>query len=50
MPWDILVNLDERCGLHVLREPLAASPAVALSTSFGFGGMNAALVIRGVKD
>ncbi len=40
-----LVTLDERCGLNVLREPLAADPAYALSTSFGFGGMNAALVI-----
>ena len=26
-----LVNLDERCELHVLREPLAATPAAALS-------------------
>ncbi len=42
-----LVNLDERCELNVLREPLAARPQVALSTSFGFGGMNAALVLRG---
>jgi len=41
-----LVNLDERGELNVLREPLPASPAVALSTSFGFGGMNAALVFR----
>ena len=41
-----LVNLDARCQLSVLREPLAARPAAALSTSFGFGGMNAALVIR----
>jgi 3-oxoacyl-[acyl-carrier-protein] synthase II len=41
-----LVNLDQRCGLNVLREPLAARPAAALSTSFGFGGMNAALVFR----
>ena len=43
-----LVNLDERCELSVLREPLAAHPRVALSTSFGFGGMNAALVLRAV--
>jgi 3-oxoacyl-[acyl-carrier-protein] synthase II len=41
-----LVNLDERCELSVLREPLAARPAAALSTSFGFGGMNAALIFR----
>jgi 3-oxoacyl-[acyl-carrier-protein] synthase II len=42
-----LVNLDERCELNVLRDPLAARPTAALSTSFGFGGMNAALVFRG---
>jgi len=41
-----LVNLDERCGLNVLREAVAARPTAALSTSFGFGGMNAALVFR----
>jgi 3-oxoacyl-[acyl-carrier-protein] synthase II len=41
-----LVNLDERCSLNVLREPVAARPVAALSTSFGFGGMNAALVFR----
>jgi 3-oxoacyl-[acyl-carrier-protein] synthase II len=41
-----LVNLDERCELNVLREPLASRPTAALSTSFGFGGMNAALVFR----
>jgi 3-oxoacyl-[acyl-carrier-protein] synthase II len=41
-----LVNLDPEVELHVLREPMSASPAAALSTSFGFGGMNAALVFR----
>jgi 3-oxoacyl-[acyl-carrier-protein] synthase II len=41
-----LVNPDERCALNVLREPLAIRPRSALSTSFGFGGMNAALVFR----
>jgi 3-oxoacyl-[acyl-carrier-protein] synthase II len=41
-----LVNLDERCELNVLRQPLAARPDAALSTSFGFGGLNAALVFR----
>jgi 3-oxoacyl-[acyl-carrier-protein] synthase II len=41
-----LVNLDQRCGLNVLREAVVARPAAALSTSFGFGGMNAALVFR----
>jgi 3-oxoacyl-[acyl-carrier-protein] synthase II len=41
-----LRTLDERCDLNVLAEPLAAAPIAALSTSFGFGGMNAALVLR----
>jgi 3-oxoacyl-[acyl-carrier-protein] synthase II len=41
-----LVTLDERCELNVLREPMQARPKAALSTSFGFGGMNAALVFR----
>lgn len=41
-----LVVLDDRLGLAVLAEPLPASPGAALSTSFGFGGMNAALVFR----
>jgi 3-oxoacyl-[acyl-carrier-protein] synthase II len=41
-----LVNLDPEVELNVLREPMSASPAAALSTSFGFGGMNAALVFR----
>jgi 3-oxoacyl-[acyl-carrier-protein] synthase II len=44
-----LVNLDPACELNVLREPMSASPAAALSTSFGFGGMNAALVFRSVS-
>jgi 3-oxoacyl-[acyl-carrier-protein] synthase II len=41
-----LVNLDPAVELNVLREPMSASPVAALSTSFGFGGMNAALVFR----
>jgi 3-oxoacyl-[acyl-carrier-protein] synthase II len=41
-----LRTLDPELGLNVLREPLPARPAAALSTSFGFGGMNAALVLR----
>ena len=41
-----LDSLDERCGLNVLRQPCATRAAAALSTSFGFGGMNAALVLR----
>jgi 3-oxoacyl-[acyl-carrier-protein] synthase II len=41
-----LAHLDPRCELNVLSAPLDASPDAALSTSFGFGGMNAALVLR----
>jgi 3-oxoacyl-[acyl-carrier-protein] synthase II len=41
-----LQTLDPTLDLNVLREPVAAGPAAALSTSFGFGGMNAALVLR----
>ena len=41
-----LVNLDPEVELNVLHEPMAAKPAAALSTSFGFGGMNASLVFR----
>jgi 3-oxoacyl-[acyl-carrier-protein] synthase II len=41
-----LRTLDDRVDLNVLAEPMQASPRAALSTSFGFGGLNAALVIR----
>jgi 3-oxoacyl-[acyl-carrier-protein] synthase II len=41
-----LVNLDPEVELNVLHEPTSAAPAAALSTSFGFGGMNAAVVFR----
>jgi 3-oxoacyl-[acyl-carrier-protein] synthase II len=41
-----LVQLDPRVDLNVLAEPCAARPSAVLSTSFGFGGMNAALVLR----
>jgi 3-oxoacyl-[acyl-carrier-protein] synthase II len=40
-----LADLDERCNLTVLHEPTPGRPIAALSTSFGFGGMNAALVL-----
>jgi 3-oxoacyl-[acyl-carrier-protein] synthase II len=40
-----LFKPDPAVHLNVLRDPLAARPSLALSTSFGFGGMNAALVI-----
>ncbi len=41
-----LQTLDERVELNVLKDPLEATPQAALSTSFGFGGLNAALVFR----
>jgi 3-oxoacyl-[acyl-carrier-protein] synthase II len=41
-----LRTLDPALGLNVLKQPLSARPGAALSTSFGFGGMNAALVFR----
>jgi 3-oxoacyl-[acyl-carrier-protein] synthase II len=40
-----LRNLDPACDLHVLTDAEACSVDVVLSTSFGFGGMNAALLI-----
>ena len=43
-----LVELDDRLDLAVLTEPVRASPDAALSTSFGFGGLNAALVVKRV--
>jgi 3-oxoacyl-[acyl-carrier-protein] synthase II len=38
-------NSDPAIDLNVLREATAASPEAAVSNSFGFGGMNAALVL-----
>jgi 3-oxoacyl-[acyl-carrier-protein] synthase II len=43
-----LAHLDPDVELNVLQQPMSGSPAAALSTSFGFGGMNAALVFRAV--
>lgn len=40
-----LATLDPEIDLSVLREATPARPDLALSTSFGFGGLNAALVI-----
>lgn len=40
-----LVDPDPEFGLAILREARPAQPRLALSTSFGFGGMNAALVL-----
>ena len=39
-----LRRLDPEIELNVLRDAIAASPDAAISNSFGFGGMNAALV------
>lgn len=41
-----LRELDPGLDLNVQRDPLALRPEAALSTSFGFGGMNAALIFR----
>lgn len=41
-----LETLDAGCDLNVLASALPALPDAALSTSFGFGGLNAALVLR----
>jgi 3-oxoacyl-[acyl-carrier-protein] synthase II len=40
-----LRTLDPACDLHVLTDAVSCPVDVALSTSFGFGGMNAALLI-----
>lgn len=40
-----LFDADPAIDLRLLCEPLTVRPDVALSTSFGFGGMNAALVL-----
>lgn len=40
-----LEQLDPQVQLRVLRDPVAERPELALSTSFGFGGMNAALIL-----
>jgi 3-oxoacyl-[acyl-carrier-protein] synthase II len=42
-----LVDPDPAVDLNLLRTPLEERVAVGLSTSFGFGGMNAALLFGG---
>jgi 3-oxoacyl-[acyl-carrier-protein] synthase II len=43
-----LEDLDPECGLDVVAgAPRATRPRVSLSTSLGFGGCNAALVLQG---
>jgi 3-oxoacyl-[acyl-carrier-protein] synthase II len=40
---------DPACELdHVIGSPRAARPRISLSTSLGFGGCNAALVLEAV--
>ncbi len=41
-----LSDVDPACGLEPLRESREATPQVALSNSFGFGGNNTALVFE----
>jgi 3-oxoacyl-[acyl-carrier-protein] synthase II len=42
---------DPACELdHVIGTPLAARPRISLSTSLGFGGCNAALVLEAVDQ
>ena len=40
-----LVEPDPACELHILHRSEACHAQTILSTSFGFGGMNAALLI-----
>jgi len=37
---------DPECDIGYLAEPVAAHARVAVSNSFGFGGINAAIVMR----
>lgn len=45
-PTSTLREADALCDFPVLREPTRAQPRCLLSNSFGFGGANAALVLR----
>ncbi len=44
-----LDHVDPACDLDYVREERTFSPRVVLSNSTGFGGINAALVLRGVE-
>jgi len=45
-PTTTLRETDPQCGFRIVREPTRAEPQCVLSNSFGFGGANAALVLR----
>ena len=39
-------NPDQACNFPIVRQPRDARVNAALSNSFGFGGVNASLVLR----
>jgi 3-oxoacyl-[acyl-carrier-protein] synthase II len=45
-----LERADPACDLDYVREERALAPRVVLSNSTGFGGINAALVLRGIDN
>jgi 3-oxoacyl-[acyl-carrier-protein] synthase II len=45
-----LEHVDPACDLDYVREDRALAPRVVLSNSTGFGGINAALVLRSVEN
>jgi 3-oxoacyl-[acyl-carrier-protein] synthase II len=45
-----LEHVDPACDLDYVREERALAPRVVLSNSTGFGGINAALVLRSVEN
>lgn len=45
-----LEHVDPACDLDYVREVRAIAPRIALCNSAGFGGINAALVLRGIEN
>ncbi len=45
-----LEHIDPACDLNIARESRLASPRLAVSNSTGFGGINAALVLRSREE
>ena len=43
-------NVDPECAVDAVRQPLSLAPRVVLSTSAGFGGINAALVFAAASS